>query len=110
MDMHGIEVHSVRPLQRVGPDGQLLSQVVIEITQSLYGIEDPTFVVRGGCTLVIDLNNSLITYMVRKRADQTARMERQQALWANYSPSLRDIYALPSGWGSEPFAFLHGVR
>lgn len=110
MNMHGIEVHSVRPLQRVGPDGQLLSQVVIELTQSLYGIEDPTFVVRGGCTLVIDLNHSLITYMVRKRADQTARMERQQAFWANYSPSLRDIYSPQSGWGSEPFAFLHGVR
>lgn len=110
MDMRGIEVHSVRPLRRVGPDGQLLSQLVIELTQSLHGTDDPTFVARGGCTIIIDLNRSLITYMVRKRADQTARVKRQQALWANKSPTLRDIYTASSGWGSEPFAFLHGVH
>jgi len=108
MDMRGIEVHSVRPLRRVGPNGELLSQLVIELTQSLHGIDDQTFIVRGGCTLVVDLNRSHITYMVRKRADQTARMERQQALWANYSPSLRDIYTAASG--AEPFASLHGVH
>ena len=28
-----LEMHSVRPLRRVGPDGQILSAVVIEITQ-----------------------------------------------------------------------------
>lgn len=109
MDMRGIEVHSVRPLQRVGPDGQLLSQLVIELTQSLHAKDDSGFVVRGGCTLVVDLNKSMVTYMVRKRANQSERVERQQALWADYSPTLRDIYRGPAGTGSEPFALLHGL-
>lgn len=109
MDLHGIEVHSVRPLRRVGPDGQLLSQLVIELTQSMYAKDDSNFVIRGGCTLIVDRNRSIVTCMVRKRADQVARVERQQALWANYSSSLRDIYSDSGGSGAEPFALLHGV-
>lgn len=109
MDMRGIEVHSVRPLRRVGPDGQLLSQMIIELTQSLHAKDDSGLVVRGGCTLVVDLNHSRVTYMVRKRANLSERVERQQALWAAQSPTLRDIYRAPAGAGSEPFALLHGL-
>lgn len=109
MDLRGIEVHSVRPLRRVGPDGQLLSQLIVELTQSMHAKDDSNLVIRGGCTLIIDRNRSIVTYMVRKRADQTARVERQQALWADYSPNLRDIYSGSGGWGAEPFALLHGV-
>jgi hypothetical protein len=109
MDLRGIEVHSVRPLRRVGPDGQLLSQLIIELTQSMHAKDGSDLVIRGGCTLIVDRNTSMVIYMVRKRADQAARMERQQALWANYRPSLRDIYSASGGWGAEPFALLHGV-
>lgn len=110
MDLRGIEVHSVRPLQRVGPDGQLLSQVVVELTQSLRSKENEPLVLRGGCTLIIDLRKSMVTYMVRKRADQFARMERQQELWAHHTPQIRDLYRAHDGWDDEPFAFLHGVH
>jgi hypothetical protein len=51
-----------------------------------------------------------VTYMVRKRADQFARMERQQALWAEHAPEVRDPYRAHGGWRNEPFAFLHGVH
>lgn len=110
MDLRGLEVHSVRPLKRVGPDGTLLSQVVIELTQALRSKQDANLVIRGGCTLIVNQETAEVTYMVRKRADQMARMERQRSLWADYSPSLRDAYTGAGGWGDEPFAFLHGVH
>ena len=110
MDLRGIEVHSVRPLQRVGPDGQLLSQLVVELTQALRSKEDEQFVIRGGCTLIVDLTKSVVTYMVRKRANQFARMERQQSLWAGHTPEVQDLYRANGGWRNEPFAFLHGVH
>lgn len=110
MDLRPIEVHSIRPLQRVGPDGQLLAQVVVELTQAMRSKEDEQLILRGGCTLIIDATKGLVTYMVRKRADQYARMERQQALWANYTPEVRDLYRTQGGWRNEPFAFLHHVH
>ncbi len=110
MDLRRIEVHSVRPLQRVGPDGQLLSQLVIELTQSLRSKDDEQLVIRGGCTLIMDLSKGEVTYMVRKRADQFARVERQRALWAGRDPAIHDLYRTNGGWGDEPFAFLHGVH
>ncbi len=36
------EVHSLRPARRVGPDGQLLVELVIELTQQKSGYLDPT--------------------------------------------------------------------
>jgi hypothetical protein len=110
MDLRGVEVHSVRPVKRVGPDGNLLSQVVIELTQALRSKQDPNLVIRGGCTLIVNQETAEVTYMVRKRADQLARLERQHSLWASQSPSLRDAYSGAAGWGDEPFAFLHGVH
>lgn len=110
MDLRGIEVHSVRPLQRVGPDGQLLSQMIVELTQSMRSKEDEEFVIRGGCTLILDLTKRVVTYMVRKRANQFARIERQQALWAGQTPELQDLYRASGGWRNEPFAFLHGLH
>ncbi|UDF34093.1 UNVERIFIED_ORG: S8 family serine peptidase [Shinella sp. XGS7] len=110
MDLRGLEVHSIRPLKRVGPDGTLLSQVVIELTQALRSKQDTNLVIRGGCTLIVNQETADVAYMVRKRADQLARLERQHSLWADYSPSLRDAYTGAGGWGDEPFAFLHGVH
>ena len=110
MDLRPIEVHSVRPLQRVGPDGQLLSQMVVELTQSLRSKEDEQFVIRGGCTLILDLTKGVVTYMVRKRANQFTRMERQQALWGGQTPEAHDLYRAGGGWHNEPFALLHGVH
>lgn len=110
MDLRPIEVHSVRPLHRVGPDGQLLSQVVVELTQSMRPKDSSQLIHRGGCTLIIDPNKGVVNYVVRKRADQLARMERQRALWANYTPEVWDLYRANNGWGDEPFALLHHLH
>lgn len=106
-DMRGIEVHSVRPLRRVGPDGQLLSQLVVELTQSLHALDGSGMVYRGGSTLVVDLVTRSVSYMVRKRVDQPARISKQQGLYAARIDDRADNY-----WGiaretAEPFALLH---
>jgi subtilisin family serine protease len=106
-DMRGIEVHSVRPLRRVGPDGQLLSQVVVELTQSLHALDGSGLVFRGGATLIIDLVGISVAYMVRKRVDLPARVSRQQALSADRIQERADNYWGIAQENAEPFAFLH---
>lgn len=71
-----IEVHSVRPARRIGPDGDSKVDVVIEITQRRRGFMDrkqqeladrdrgffgkADFTFRGGCTLLIDVETGKI--------------------------------------------------
>jgi hypothetical protein len=105
-DVHGIEVHSVRPSRRVGPDGQLLAQLVVEITQSYYATAGPE-VYRGGVTLVVDLAQQAVVYLVRKRADQPARISEQQAFRATRMEHATNQYLGLAAEQAEPFKFLH---
>ncbi len=121
------EVHSLRPARRVGPDGELLVDLVIEITQQKAGYFDldiqdqvesgslnPTpqadFIFRGGCSLLVDPLNSKVRYCIVKNILSAHRLARQrQFLTAGTEPSLRAMYfgsAIQSGL-KEPFAFLH---
>ena len=104
----GIEVHSVRPARRVGPDGQQLSDLVVEITQTFRPQAPAGGAVRGGCTLLIDLQKHEVRYFIRKRISArrfseqqkvTMGMEVSNALWSAYSTHL--------GEHGEPFAVLH---
>ncbi|EJM74800.1 S8 family serine peptidase [Pseudomonas sp. GM55] len=106
-DMHGIEVHSVRPLRRVGPDGQLLSQMVVELTQSLHAKDGSGNVFRGGVTLVIDLTSRQVTYVVRKRINQPARLAHQQHFQQERAQSMQDKYRGLRAMAGEPFALVH---
>ncbi|MGO4394056.1 S8 family serine peptidase [Variovorax sp. M-6] len=105
--LHGIEAHSIRPLHRVGPDGQLLSQLVIELTQSLHASDGSGMVFRGGATLLFDIGKGAITYLVRKRVDQPARVGSQQALWAARRAAQPNSYSSLTTQDAEPFALLH---
>ena len=105
--LHGIEVHSIRPLHRVGPDGQLLSQLVIELTQSLHADDGSGMVFRAGATLLFDIGKGAITYLVRKRVDQQARVSAQQALWADRRAAQPNSYSGLATHDAEPFALLH---
>lgn len=109
-DLRGIEVHSVRPLRRVGPDGQFLSQLVVEITQSLHAKDGSGLVYRGGVTLIIDLTKKEVSYMVRKRFDNGARVTQQQGLWDSQSQDFGNNYTGVQSAQSEPFALLHKHR
>jgi len=102
----GIEVHSVRPARRIGPDGQSRTDLVVEITQTLRDANQDPF--RGGCTLLIDLETSAVRYFVRKRLTNPDFVNKQY----NYRLALSDdnlrqnYFDGPPG-GREPFAFVH---
>jgi hypothetical protein len=103
-----LEVHSVRPAQRVSPDGELLNEVVIALTQRRKVPVNPAadrlvddawrdsddmeaavafnggtvpvegFWYRGGCTLILDLKTQRLRYAVVKRINSENRLKRQR--------------------------------
>jgi hypothetical protein len=105
-ELRPIEVHSVRPARRVGPDGTIRSDVIIEITQSFRPNERPGLRIRAGCTLLIDLDAFEIRYLLRKRLETYVKFQvafgadRDFGLAANYFDGSR---------ASEPFALVHRV-
>jgi hypothetical protein len=106
----GIEVHSVRPARRVGPDGELRSDLVVEITQTFRpDTHDGTGITayRGGCTLLIDLAAGAARYFIRKRIDRSGRVAAQRAFRATYEASQDNPYYDSDRMGAEPFAMLH---
>ncbi len=108
-ELRPIEVHSVRPARRVGPDGQMLSDVVVEITQTFRPSDPTQAVFRGGCTLLVDLRSKEVRYLVRKRVDHAGRLAGQQAFALASVDVLRASYFLRPEKGMEPFAMLHRV-
>lgn len=84
-----VEIHSLRILNRVGPDGNMLNQIVMTLSQrcTVYVYDHPktgetifepvlhrlkkhtsenTFTFRGGCTLIFDLNTLTLKHAIRK--------------------------------------------
>jgi hypothetical protein len=105
-ELRGFEVHSVRPVRRVGPDNQQQVDLVIEITQSWVPPSGPRF--RGGCTLVVDLETRQIRYTIRKRVAHADRIEQQRSFrLALAEEGLRGQYFDKPEKADEPFALLH---
>jgi subtilisin family serine protease len=105
------EVHSVRPVRRVGPDGQQVMDLLVEITQTWRpkdGPADSGSPFRGGCTMLIDLATSRIRYCIRKRVANPERIAAQQSYQNGMAASsLRANYFSNPAFGREPFAMLH---
>ena len=102
------EAHSVRPVQRIGPDGQHLLDLVVEITQSWQPPDGSAMRYRGGCTLLVDLEKQEIRYCVRKRVGHPDRIDAQQAYRAAMAGTmLRGNYFDDVASAREPFAMLH---
>lgn len=119
-----VEVHSVRTTRRAGPDGQDVRQLVVEVTQKRRGyfdtdqqaridsgaeLYDPQthpndFVFRGGATLIIDLRENKLRYVIRKRIDDDVRL-RQQGEHMGTPDGFGFTYT-PGAHG-EPFAMTH---
>jgi hypothetical protein len=88
--MRNFEVHPVFPVRRLGPDGQQRTHLIIEITQT-WRPTNRSGVYRGGCTMIIDLEESSVSYVVRKRVGNPLRMQAQdefQAKMARLVPGL----------------------
>ncbi len=109
------EVHSLRFANRVGPDGNLLRQVIIDILEERKARLDPKdrgsdmITVDGGCTIVADLENLTIDYCIRKNAGSESRKDRQR----DYVTRFREdtLHALYFGKEQvrEEIAYLHGA-
>jgi len=105
-NLRPFEVHSVRPVRRVGPDGQQRLDLVVEITQSWMPEGGDKY--RGGSTLIIDLEQSRIRYVIRKRVGHPQRISSQQGFrMALADSSIRSNYYDDIARGREPFAMLH---
>ena len=113
------QVHSLRPARRVGPDGNIRSQIIISLSQKQKQILDPaspaseqnTFTCRGGCTLILDLETMELRYAIKKPIDDGRRIERQRRYLLGEWGQLPERAAYCGGRigdEDEPFAILHG--
>ena len=119
-----VEVASVRTTRRAGPDGQDIRQLVIEVTQRRQGFLDPEeqeradktpvrgkerpprgdFVFRGGATMIIDLRDGTLRYLIRKAIDDEDRLKRHREHILQPSAA---AFTYNRGSSAEPFALLH---
>ena len=109
-----IEVHSVRPVRRIGPDDRTRSAARRRDHANVVG-RPGTSSFRGGVTLIVDMVEAKVLYVVRKRVDSAARFYAQQglmpagadAMQGSEETSLHDNYYDSRDVGREPFAMLH---
>ncbi len=104
-----LEIHSVRPARRIGPEGQTVTELVVEMTQRRRGYYSPKkqkkadsgtfkppkpdFIFRGGCTLLIDPDTAKVRYCIYKRIGSKNRLDRMRRfLKGDASPFLRTTY------------------
>jgi hypothetical protein len=105
--LRDFEVHSVRPVRRIGPDGQQRTDLVVEIAQSWLPA-DGSGKFRGGCTLIVDLEERVIRYAICKRVGHPDRMQQQEAFQMKMAQgSLGFNYLGSSALTREPFAMIH---
>jgi len=122
-----VEVHKVRLTRRAGPDGQDVRQLVIEVAQRRRGFFDPAeqcaqdkapqpgdgvdrsksdFIFRGGATLIIDLRDGKLRYVIRKRIDDAERLDLQR----QYLQAPGELgFTYNRGEAKEPFAMVHRI-
>ena len=109
-ELRSIEIHSVRPARRGGPDGNIRSDLIVEITQSFRPTDRPGVRFRGGCTLLVDLATAEVRYMVRKKVQSPGRLASQLDFRANAARGLRANYFAGENGFREPFAMMHRVH
>jgi hypothetical protein len=111
------QIHRLHPARRVGPDGGICFQIVISLLQKSTEKLDPDgpdgedneFVLRGGCTLIFDLDTLALSYAIRKPLNDPRRLERQrQYLRGEWGmPERAAYFGGRVGDEDEPFALLH---
>lgn len=107
------EIHSLSPVQRVGPQGNLLNQLIIVITQQRQRTlpDGQPYMFRGGCTFIIDLSVPRVRYCIPKGILDQQRLERQESYMRD--PSGAGLYATyfsREDLVKEPFALMHDIR
>ena len=107
------EVHELRCAMRTDSDGRHIPQIVVALTQSRKVKPDkdsstPTYIFRGGSTLVVDLSISEVKYRIVKNIESESRKERTAAfIRESEADPLRALFF--SHDRREPFAALHSL-
>lgn len=122
---HIFEVHSLRPVRRIGPDGELLTDLLVEITQKRPGFysgefggltrndrkADQDFWYRGGVTILIDMKTTEVRYCIYKNIDSVDRYKKQQQYYADASDKSNLHYTYFTSYRQDDndrtFAMLH---
>ena len=103
-----ILISGVRPTRRINSRGQQLTDLVVEAIQR-YVVKDPQTgtetTYRGGCTLLIDMQQQQIRYAIRKRVASASRMVEEQSFRMNSIDGTQGYFE--PAQEREPFAFLH---
>lgn len=102
-------VESVRSLRRIGPDGQVIFDLVAEVTQRRLvrgGRDDPGFDFFGGSTLLIDARGA-VRYLIRKSVLHRGRLAQQRQFIAENRDSL---FVTTSLAGGKVLPHPHGFR
>ena len=120
-NMPTFEVHAVRPALRVSPDGVIMKQMIMLITQRRCLPVDPDkpdsaiFDFRGGCTLIFDLEGDTpsLRYAVTRPIDDEVRLtniRQYKRSKEEQGLSLRETYfglGTDPNQPTEPFHALH---
>jgi hypothetical protein len=106
------EIHALSPVQRVGPQGNLLNQLIVVITQRRQRKlpDGQVYLFRGGCTFILDLSIPRVRYCITKPIIDAERLQRQEAYMRDQpSAALRATYFSRDDILKEPFALLHSA-
>jgi hypothetical protein len=103
-----VAINSVRPARRVNLRGQQSVDVVVELIQKFNEKDLETGLMnthRGGCTLLIDIEQRSFRYAVRKRVGSASRVATEQAFLRMTGESSSPYFG--PGDNEEPFAMTH---
>lgn len=102
-------VQSLREARRLRDDGRALNQVFITLLQQEVVEHDGAqHTVRCGSTLVIDLDEARVTYVVRKGLQDAERLKRTLE-FRESSAGMASLAATYFEDANEPFASLHHI-
>jgi hypothetical protein len=107
------QVASLAAIERVGPDGDVVNQVLLSLiqTRDLETADGAPMKFRGGCTLLIDLDTQCVRYAIAKpiHGDSAERRLARQREYLSGAEdgSLAGAYFGSGAEGGEPFAMLH---
>lgn len=103
-----LEIHGVRPARRINSRNEQITDLVVEAVQQLQMVDPETgqkSTHRGGCTLLIDLQQYRIRYAIRKTVGKQRRMDEEMKFLRAAAEGSQAYF--DNDRDAEPFAMLH---